>query len=508
MAKIKKILIANRGEIAVRIIRTCKEMDIKAVAVYSQADRISPHVLMADEAYFIGPAKASESYLNIEKILDAALKAKVDAIHPGYGFLAENAEFAQQVQQKGIIFIGPNPDTIRLMGSKTEARSSMMNAGVPVVPGSKEFIQSAKQAEKIVEDLGGYPIMIKAASGGGGKGMRIVRSASDLSRAIEAGRNEALKAFADPAVYIEKYLESPKHIEIQILGDQHGNYIHLGERDCSIQRRHQKVIEESPSPIISAKKREDMGQIAVQAAKACGYVSAGTVEFLFDKNGNFYFLEMNTRLQVEHPVTELVTGLDLVKLQIQIAEGKPIPFKQNEVKFNGHAIECRIYAEDAFNNFLPSTGKINIVNNPEGPGVRLDSGINSDSEITMYYDPLISKLIVWAGSRDECIRRMRRALEEYKISGIQTTVPFCCRVMEHPAYAKGIFDTHFIDSHWEDIKLQTKSEEEKAHLAALAIAFYRERAKQSSVRISTNSKSANHSSKWKLRRVKFNQKNK
>jgi acetyl-CoA carboxylase biotin carboxylase subunit len=507
MTKIKKIVVANRGEIAVRIIRTCKEMGIKSVAVYSQPDRISPHVLMADEAYFIGPAKAAESYLNIEKIMDVALKAKADAIHPGYGFLAENPEFALQVQQKGIIFIGPNPDTIRLMGSKTEARSSMMKAGVPVVPGSKEFVQSTKQAEKIVEDLGGYPIMIKAAAGGGGKGMRIVRSASDLSRSIEAGRNEAQKAFADPTVYIEKYLESPKHIEIQILGDQHGNYIHLGERDCSIQRRHQKVIEESPSPIISAKEREEMGQIAVQAAKACGYLGAGTVEFLFDKNRNFYFLEMNTRLQVEHPVTELVTGLDLVKLQIQIAEGKTIPLKQNEVNFKGHAIECRIYAEDAFNNFLPSTGKINIVNNPEGPGVRLDSGIYSDSEITMFYDPLIGKLIVWAGSRDECIRRMRRALQEYKISGIQTTVPFCSRVMEHPAYVKGNFDTHFIDSHWEDIKLQIKSEQGKALLAALAIAYYRERERRSGAWISTNYKSANHSSKWKLRRMKLKQKN-
>lgn len=506
MARIKKILIANRGEIAVRIIRTCREMEIKAVAVYSEADRISPHVLMADEAYLIGPAKASESYLNIPKILDAAVKAKVDAIHPGYGFLAENADFAQQVQEKGIIFIGPNPDTILLMGSKTEARSAMMNAGVPVVPGSKEFIQTAAQAEKIVGDLGGYPIMIKAASGGGGKGMRIVRSAADLPRSIEAGRNEAQKAFADPAVYIEKYLESPKHIEIQILGDQHGNYIHLGERDCSIQRRHQKVIEECPSPIISAEKRNEMGQIAVQAAKACEYLGAGTVEFLFDKNRNFYFLEMNTRLQVEHPVTELVTGFDLVKLQIQIAEGKPIPFKQSEVNFNGHAIECRIYAEDAFNNFLPSTGKINIINSPEGPGVRLDSGINSGSEISMYYDPLIGKLISWAGTRDECIQRMHRALQEYKVSGIQTTIPFCSRVMEHPDYAGGHFDTHFIDTHWEEMKRKIKSEKEKAHLAALAIAFYREQEKHNIAGISTNYKSANHSSKWKLRRVKLNQK--
>jgi acetyl-CoA carboxylase biotin carboxylase subunit len=508
MTRIRKVLVSNRGEIAVRIVRTCKEMGIKAVAVYSQVDRISPHVLMADEAYFIGGAKASESYLNIDRILEVALKSKSDAIHPGYGFLAENADFAQRVQDKGVIFIGPNPDTIRLMGSKTEARSSMTKAGVPVVPGSTEFIQSASQAEKIVENLGGYPIMLKAAAGGGGKGMRIVRSAAELSRAIESGKNEALKAFSDSAVYIEKYLESPKHIEIQVLGDKHGNYIHLGERDCSIQRRHQKVIEESPSPIIDAQKRQEMGQIAVQAARACRYLGAGTVEFLLDKKRNFYFLEMNTRLQVEHPVTESVTGLDLVKLQIQIADGKPIPFKQNEVKLGGHAIECRIYAEDAYNNFLPSTGIVNVVNNPQGPGVRLDSGIRNDSEISMFYDPLISKLIVWAGTRNECIQRMRRALQEYKISGIQTTITFCSKVMEHPAYVEGNFDTNFIDSHWETIKRQIKSEEETAHLAAVAISFHSERGKQSIDRTLGNSNSSNHSSKWKLRRMKFKEKNK
>lgn len=503
MTKIRRVLIANRGEIAIRIIRTCKEMDITTIAVYSQADRTSSHVLMSDEAYFIGAAKASESYLNIDRILEVAGKSKADAIHPGYGFLAENPDFAQRVQDQGVIFIGPNPDTIRLMGSKTEARSSMKKAGVPVVPGSTEFIQSAKQAEKIIENLGGYPIMLKAAAGGGGKGMRIVRSATELSRAIESGKNEALKAFSDSAVYIEKYLESPKHIEIQVFGDKHGNYVHLGERDCSIQRRHQKVIEESPSPIIDERKREEMGQIAVQAAEACGYLGAGTVEFLFDKKEEFYFLEMNTRLQVEHPVTELVTGLDLVKLQIQIAEGEPIPFKQNEVKLDGHAIECRIYAEDAYNNFLPSTGLVNVLNNPQGPGVRLDSGINRNSEISMFYDPLVSKLTVWAGTRGECIQRMRRALQEYKISGIQTTVPFCSKVMEHPAYVDGRFDTNFVDSHWETIKRQIRSEEETARLAAIAVSFYSEQEKQSTNRTPGDSNSSNHSSKWKLRRMKF-----
>lgn len=507
MAKIKKILVANRGEIAVRIIRTCIEMNINTVSVYSEVDRLSPHVLMADEAYCIGPAKASESYLNIETILNVAKKAKVDAIHPGYGFLAENPEFARLVQKQGLIFIGPNPDTIRLMGSKTESRKNMMNAGVPVVPGSKDIIKSVKQAEVIVKDLGGYPVLIKAAAGGGGKGMRVVHTASELSRALDASKNEAMKAFGDSTIYIEKYLDSPKHIEIQIFGDQHGNFIHLGERDCSIQRRHQKIIEESPSPIITAEKREVMGKIAVQAAKACNYISAGTVEFLFDREGNFYFLEMNTRLQVEHPVTELITGLDLVKLQIQIAEGKPIPFKQNEVSFKGHAIECRIYAEDSLNNFLPSTGKLTYINNPEGPGVRLDAGVNHDTEITMFYDPLISKLIVWANTRSECINRMRRALREYRVGGVQTSIPFCYKVMEHKTYLKGDFGTNFIDLYLADLKIETNSYKKQASLAAITVTYAKEKSKRNSSQVSSNSKSINHSSKWKLRRVNFNKRN-
>lgn len=507
MPKIRKILISNRGEIAVRIIRTCKEVDIKAVAVFSETDRLSPHVLMADEAYCIGFAKASESYLNIKNILNAAKKAKADAIHPGYGFLAENPEFAEQVQKHGLIFIGPNPDTIRLMGSKTESRKNMIKAGVPVVPGSKDIIKSVKQAESIVKGLGDYPILIKAASGGGGKGMRIVRKASELTRTLEASKNEALKAFGDSTIYIEKYIESPKHIEIQVFGDQHGNFIHLGERDCSIQRRHQKVIEESPSPIMTPEKREEMGKIAIQAAKACNYLGAGTVEFLFDKNRNFYFLEMNTRLQVEHPVTELVTGLDLVKLQIQIAEGKPIPFKQDEVSFKGHAIECRIYAEDSLNNFLPSTGKIKYMINPEGPGIRLDSGVNSESEISMYYDPLISKLIVWASTRNECMSRMRRALQEYKIGGVQTSIPFCYKVMEHNSYIRGDFDTHFIDLYLDEIKKDIKSENKNAFLAAITVTYRNEKLKQSRSKISTNSKLPNQTSKWKLRRVNLNKNN-
>jgi acetyl-CoA carboxylase biotin carboxylase subunit len=504
MTKIRKILIANRGEIAVRIIRTCKEMDIRTVSVYSDADRLSPHVLMADEAYPIGPAQASESYINIEKILETAKKSKVQAIHPGYGFLAENPKFANQVQKSGLIFIGPNPNTIRLMGSKTESRKNMIRAGVPVVPGSKEIIKSMKQAKSVVENLGGYPLLIKASAGGGGKGMRVVRAVSELTRALDASKNEALKAFGDSTIYIEKYLESPKHIEIQIFGDQQRNFIHLGERDCSIQRRHQKIIEESPATIITPEKREEMGKIAIQAAKACRYIGAGTVEFLFDKKGNFYFLEMNTRLQVEHPVTELVTGLDLVKLQIQIAEGEPIPFKQDEVSFKGHAIECRIYAEDSLNNFLPSTGKIRYVNDPDGPGIRLDSGISHDSEISMYYDPLISKLIVWASTRNECMNRMRRALQEYKIGGVKTSIPFCLRVMEHPSYIQGNFGTDFIDLYLDNIKKQIKSDKRVAELAAITIAYQKEKMKQEANKISSNSKSISNSSKWKLRRMKVN----
>jgi propionyl-CoA carboxylase alpha chain len=499
MPKIKKVLIANRAEIAVRIIRTCKEMNIKTVAVYSEADRLSPHVLMADEAFCIGPARASESYLDKDKLLKVAHQTKADAIHPGYGFLAENADFAQKVQKEKLIFIGPNPDTIRLMGSKTESRKNMIAAGVPVVPGSQEPIKSLKHAKSIIADMGGYPVLIKAASGGGGKGMRVVRSAADLERAMQASKSESEKAFSDATIYIEKFLESSKHIEMQIFADSHGNCIHLRERDCSVQRRHQKIIEESPSPVLTAEKREAMGEIATQAARACKYLGAGTVEFLYDTDSNFYFLEMNTRLQVEHPVTEMLLGLDLVKLQILVAEGKPLPIKQSDLKPRGHTIECRIYAENAQNKFLPSTGKVTFLRHPEGPGTRVDSGIMKGNEISLFYDPLISKLITWGENRTQCIARMRRALNEYKIIGVQSTIAFCEKVLNHPLYLKGSYDTHFVDTHLPEIMEQDLPDEKIAQLAALAIAFKKATGTKAYSSADGVMQHSNAISKWKAR---------
>jgi acetyl-CoA carboxylase biotin carboxylase subunit len=502
MAQIKKVLIANRGEIAVRLIRSCREMGIQTVAVYSDVDRISPHVLMADEAYHIGPAIASESYLRIDKIIEVAQKSGADAIHPGYGFFAENAGFAQKVLDDGLIFIGPLPETIRLMGSKTESRKSMMEAGVPVVPGTMEAINSVEEAKDIVDQLGGYPILIKAAAGGGGKGMRLVRNARDLPRSLEQAQGEALKAFSDATVYIEKFIDSPKHIEFQIFADQHGNAIHLWERDCSVQRRHQKVIEECPSAILTPQKREEMGAVAVQAAKACNYANAGTVEFLYDKSGNFYFLEMNTRLQVEHPVTEIVMGLDLVKLQIQVAEGQPLPFTQEEVQPRGHAMECRINAEDVFNNFAPSTGKIKYLKFPDGPGVRIDSGIAAFSEITTYYDPIAAKLITWAGTRRETIQRMKRALLELEIEGIKTTVPFCLLVLDHPEFINGRFNINFVESYWADLQQISRHDRDTVEIIAAAIAYNRDNQASFNSKPGANNVSLPSLSPWKMRALK------
>ncbi len=465
--KIKKILIANRGEIAVRIMRTCREMNIATVAVYSSADRIAPHVLMADEAYEIGPPPAAESYLKMDRIIEVAVRSRADAIHPGYGFLAENATFARKVAEAGLIFIGPLPETIEAMGSKTESRRMMTEAGVPVVPGTWQALDSLAEARNVVTEIGGYPVMLKAAAGGGGKGMRIVRSDDELERALEAARNEARKAFGDDTVYLEKYVENPKHIEIQVIADQHGNALHLWERDCSIQRRHQKVVEECPSAILPPEVRAKMGETAVQAARACHYISAGTVEFLVDENLNFYFLEMNTRLQVEHPVTEVVLGIDLVRLQIEIAEGKPLPFTQADVQATGHAIECRIYAEDPFANFAPSTGKLKYLQPPEGPWVRVDSGVAAHSEISMYYDPMIAKLIVWGTDRETAIHRMARALQEYQISGVETTIPFCLRVVQHPEFLSGRYTTAFVENHWDGIPREAEPAEEHKVIAAV-----------------------------------------
>ncbi len=494
---IRKVLIANRGEIAVRIMRTCQEMGIQTVAVYSSADRLAPHVLMADEAYEVGPPPAAESYLNMDRIIEVARSSGADAIHPGYGFLAENATFARKVNDAGIIFIGPLPETIEAMGSKTESRRLMQEAGVPIVPGTWQALDDVAQARAVVEQIGGYPVMLKAAAGGGGKGMRIVRNVEELERALSAARNEARKAFGDDTVYLEKYVENPKHIEIQVIADQHGNVLHLWERDCSVQRRHQKVVEECPSAALTPEIREKMGQTAVQAARACQYVGAGTVEFLVDDQLNFYFLEMNTRLQVEHPVTEMVLGLDLVRLQIEIAEGKPLPFTQEEVKARGHAIECRIYAEDPYANFAPSTGKLTFLQPPEGPWVRVDSGVAAHSEISMYYDPMIAKLVVWGENRQQAIQRMRRALQEYQISGVETTIPFCLAVMENEEFQSGKYTTAFVGKHWDGISRATDPDD--AHLAIAAVIRYLQKTSGAQpVAAASDGRQASSDSLWKI----------
>ena len=423
MHNITKILIANRGEIAIRIMRTCREMSIATVAVFSDADRTSQHVRYADEAWHIGKAPSSESYLNVEKILETARKCGADAIHPGYGFLSENAHFARRCQQEGIIFIGPTPEVIEQMGDKIKARETMIKAGIPVVPGTESSVESEEEALTVIKKIG-LPVMIKASAGGGGKGMRLVNNENDVISAIRAARSEAKTAFGDDAVYIEKYISSPHHIEFQILGDTHGNAIHLFERECSVQRRHQKMIEETPSPLMTTELRNEMGNAAVEAARAVNYTGAGTIEFLVDDNLNYYFLEMNTRLQVEHPITERITGIDLVKQQIKIAEGNALEFRQEQIIKRGHSIECRIYAEDPDNNFMPSAGKIYKISEPLGLGVRTDGYVYEGYEIPIYYDPLISKLIVWGSTRDESIRRMRRALYEYKITGVKTSIKY------------------------------------------------------------------------------------
>ena len=440
---IRKILIANRGEIALRVIRTCREMGIRTVAVYSAADRTAPHVLAADEALPIGPPPSRESYLHIGRILGAASASGADAIHPGYGFLSENPEFARRVQDAGLVFIGPSPETIASMGDKTAARSLASGAGVPTVPGTAGPVSGGPEATEFCARHG-YPVLVKAAGGGGGKGMRIVREESELIPSLRGAASEARSAFGDERVYIEKYFEDPRHIEIQVLADSRGNTVHLGERECSIQRRHQKVVEESPSVIVDERMRSRMGETAVMVARACGYKNAGTVEFLVDGEKNFYFLEMNTRLQVEHPVTELRTGLDLVALQILIAKGEDLPFTQEGVRFRGHAIECRICAEDTENNFLPSTGTITHLRAPAGPGIRDDRGVEQGDEIGVYYDPMMAKLIAWGGTRDEAIARLVRALREYELLGVRTNIPLCLFVLTHPRFAAGDISTHFI----------------------------------------------------------------
>jgi acetyl-CoA carboxylase, biotin carboxylase subunit len=440
----KKILIANRGEIAVRVIRACREMGISTVAVYSDVDRASLHVRKADEAYPIGPAPASESYLRADKILDVALRTKAEAIHPGYGFLSENAKFAQACADAGVKFIGPTAQSMNLMGSKTSARQQMENAGVPLVPGTSRGLSSAAEGEEVAERIG-YPVMLKAASGGGGKGMRLVQTRQELRSALESAQSEAERSFGDSEVYIEKAIVNPRHIEMQILADEHGNTVWLGERECSIQRRHQKVLEEAPSPIVDPGMRKRMGDVAVKVAQAADYTNAGTVEFLVDQQKNFYFLEMNTRLQVEHPVTELTTGLDLVHLQIRIASGEKLPFKQSDIALRGHAIECRIYAEDPDNNYFPSPGKITLLLAPAGPGIRRDSGMYEGWNVPIDYDPLLAKLIGYGTDREQAIMRLERALYEYFVAGIKTNISLFQRILRDADFKAGKLDTGFLD---------------------------------------------------------------
>lgn len=445
---IKKVLVANRGEIAVRVMRSCREMGLTTVAVYSDVDRTAMHVRYADEAFAIGPSPSAESYLRMDKIIDVAKKSGADAIHPGYGFLSENAAFAELCDQEGIAFIGPSPFAIKTMGDKITARKTMIKAGVPVVPGTTEPIKDTKTAIEVINEIG-LPVMIKASAGGGGKGMRLVKTEKEIINAISAARSEAKAAFGDDAVYIEKYISSPHHIEFQVLGDKHGNVVHLFERECSIQRRHQKVVEETPSPILNHEVRMKMGADAVAAAKAVNYYGAGTIEFIVDDDLNYYFLEMNTRLQVEHPITERVVGVDLVKQQINIANGMELSFRQEDLKQHGHAIEVRIYAEDPDNNFMPSPGIIKHISEPLGLGVRHDGYVYEGYEIPIYYDPMISKLIVWSESRDEAIARLKRALYAYKITGVKTSIPYLHRILEVPDFVKGRYNTHFIEENKE-----------------------------------------------------------
>jgi acetyl-CoA carboxylase biotin carboxylase subunit len=470
----RRILIANRGEIAVRIARACRELDIASVAVYSEADRAALHVRMADEAFAIGPAPSRESYLRIDRILEVARRRGADAVHPGYGFLAENAAFARACEEAGIVFIGPRSETIALMGEKTSARRLAVEAGVPVVPGTLVPLDDLDLLRGEAERIG-LPIMIKAAAGGGGKGLRLVSDASLLAGAAERARSEALSAFGDGRLYLEKALLRPHHIEIQVLADHHGHTVHVFERECSIQRRHQKVIEESPSPFVTPELREHMGALAVALAERAGYRNAGTLEFLVDESGRPYFLEMNTRLQVEHPVTEMVTGLDLVKLQIRIAQGEPLPFAQADLRQRGHAIECRVYAEDPAQGFLPSPGRIVALRPPAGPGLRDDSGVYEGCEVPIHYDPLISKLVAWGTDRAEAIARMRRAVSEYAVLGITTTLPFFERVLRHPAFVSGDIDTGFIERHLGELRSAPSDEDRDMAVVAAAVRALRDR---------------------------------
>ncbi len=469
----QKILVANRGEIALRIMRTARRMGIKTVAVYSAADRSAPHVRFADEAVLLGPAPSNQSYLVMDKVIQAARDTGAEGIHPGYGFLSENAEFARRVEAAGIIFIGPKPHAIEIMGNKLAAKEAVADYDIPMVPGIEEAITDVALAAKIGEEVG-YPILIKAAAGGGGKGMRVVESRAGLQEGMERAISEATSAFGDGSVFIEKYVTNPRHIEIQVLADAHGNIVHLFERECSVQRRHQKVVEEAPAvPLnLAPALRARMGEAAVKCARACDYLGAGTVEFLLDGQGNFYFLEMNTRLQVEHPVSEIIAGVDLVEQQILVARGQPLSFKQEDLRIQGHAIELRVYAEDPLNNFLPSIGRLEVYQKPSGPGIRVDDGFEQGMDIPIYYDPMIAKLITYGQTREEAIQLMREAIDNYHIEGIETTLPFGRFVMNHEAFISGNFDTNFVQAYYSPEAIMADQQAEEAVIALIGARIY------------------------------------
>ncbi len=489
-----KILIANRGEIALRVMRSAKEMGIKTVAIYSEADRLSPHVMYADEAVCVGSSVSSDSYLAGEKIIQICKDLEVDGIHPGYGFLSENAAFAREVTDAGITFIGPSPEAMEVMGDKLAAKAAVKKFEVPMVPGTDEAITNIPAAKKIAHEIG-YPILIKASAGGGGKGMRIVESPDFFEEQMQLAVSEAISAFGDGSVFIERYVGSPRHIEIQVLADTNGNIVHLFERECSVQRRHQKVVEEAPSCVLTPEIREAMGNCAVNVAKACNYVGAGTVEFLLDEHKNFFFLEMNTRLQVEHPVTEMITGVDLVKEQIKVARGEQLSFSQEDLEIKGHAMEVRVYAEDPKNNFLPDIGTLQTYQRPGGIGVRVDDGFEEGMEVPIYYDPMLSKLITHGKNREEAIERMIRAIEDYQVSGVETTLSFGKYVMQHPVFTSGDFDTHFVKNHFDPAKLDETNELEAEVAAVLATSLI-EKSKISVVNHSIVSRS-----KWRKNRL-------
>jgi acetyl-CoA carboxylase biotin carboxylase subunit len=466
----KKILVANRGEIALRVMRSCREMGIQTVAVFSEADRNAPFVRYADEAVCIGPPPSNQSYLDGEKIIAVAKKLGVEGIHPGYGFLSENSEFADKVAKAGITFIGPSPEAMEMMGDKLSAKAAAKRYKIPMVPGSEGAIDNVKDGKKIALETG-FPLLIKASAGGGGKGMRIVEKIEDFEEQMKLAVSEATSAFGDGSVFIEKYVAGPRHIEIQVLADNHGNVVFLFERECSIQRRHQKVIEEAPSSVLTPGIRERMGKCAMDVARACNYTGVGTVEFLLDENKNFYFLEMNTRLQVEHPVSEMITGIDLVKEQIKVARGEKLSFSQSDLKIHGHSMEVRVYAEDPKNNFLPDIGKLVTYRRPQGNGVRVDDGFEEGMDIPIYYDPMIAKLVTWGKDREEAIQRMIRAIDEYEISGVQTTLSFCRFVLEHEAFRSGNFDTHFIKKYFTPDMLDSKDPDEAGIAAIIGSAW-------------------------------------